>query len=131
MRGRHGIADCPRIVPDSVLLAPRFPHTLLDQIGFKLACGIFKVAPGDDVVALENGPRFVARDRHGYTLGNAGAHEIADPCPPEIVEEESLLRVWRACSRLPSFVEAADVLAISGEDKFRIGILRARFLAVH
>lgn len=47
------------------------------------------VLVGNDVVAVEDGPRPVTRDLHGDSLGNPRANHVPNRRPPEIVEELS------------------------------------------
>lgn len=56
-----------------------------------------KVLSAHNVVAVEDGARLVSADRHGDSLGNTGANEIADSRPTEIVKE---LR-WLLCFVIP------------------------------
>jgi len=43
----------------------------------------------NDVVAVEDGARFVSADPHGYALLNAKPAEVANPAPSQIVNDQS------------------------------------------
>ena len=45
------------------------------------------VLVGNDVVAVEDGPRSVTRDFHGHPLRNPGTYHVPDRRPPKIMEE--------------------------------------------
>jgi hypothetical protein len=49
--------------------------------------GIPKITRTDDVVSLEHAPGLVSGHLHRHPLGNAGADEIADRGPAEVVQD--------------------------------------------
>ena len=47
-----------------------------------------EIALVDDVVAIKNRPRFVAADRHGYSLWNPMPNHIANSRPSKVMENQ-------------------------------------------
>jgi len=55
-----------------------------------------QIVRADDVVALKHAPGLVPRHLHRHTLGNAGADEIADGGPAEVVQDSPRAAGFRA-----------------------------------
>lgn len=75
------------------------------------AGSVGKVGSVNDVVALENGARLVATDRHRYALLHAKPAKVADATPSQIVEEQ-IGNARASANRLPDFAEACDWFAV-------------------
>ena len=52
----------------------------------KQTSGVVHVLVANDVITVEHGACFVARNFHGYAFGNATANEIADGAAAQIVK---------------------------------------------
>src|SRR5579863_1573974 len=93
-------------VPDgSASLAGRilFFHSV--NVCGQLGGGVHEVLVAGYVISVKNRSSFVARNPHGDGFGHPGAHQVANSCPAEIVED--------SC-RLALSVHQASRLARSG-----------------
>jgi hypothetical protein len=77
------VLNCPHLhYGGAVLLLSAFP-----EVGLSSLHCLPKIGLVDDVVAVKDGPRFVAANRHGYALGNSGPDHVPNSRPAEVVED--------------------------------------------
>src|ERR1019366_7438180 len=61
--------------------------SVIPEVGLSPLHGLPKVCLVHDVVAVKDGPRFVAANRHGNPLRDPSPHHVPNSRPAEIVED--------------------------------------------
>ena len=92
------------------------PAERIEVVGLLLS-RMSQVLFADDVVALEYASGLVAGNRHGHSLGDAGANHVANRTAPEIMEQSFADLGILACG-LPCLNKLLDSVGSLGIQKY-------------